>query len=108
VRFRGATRPPPVAGGGGSEWRRSADEEGALPPTKMPGTATGQRHQTHLNATGYQGYVIPQGEKAFCTNIKSPKVYSAFLTKYDIIPAGDKYVFRNQRSYAGRNGISDL
>ena len=35
-----------AAGGGESEqsaWQRSADEEGALPPTKMPGTATGRR-----------------------------------------------------------------
>jgi AbrB family looped-hinge helix DNA binding protein len=33
------------AAGGGyselSEWQRSADEAGAPPPTKMPGTATG-------------------------------------------------------------------
>ena len=35
---------PTAAGGGNreeSEWQRSADEEGALSPTKMPGTATG-------------------------------------------------------------------
>jgi len=33
-----------AAGGGArepSEWQRSADEEGAPSPTKMPGTATG-------------------------------------------------------------------
>ena len=36
---------PSAAGGGGSEeseWPRSTDEEGALPPTKMSGTATGR------------------------------------------------------------------
>ena len=35
-----------AACGGGSdrsEWQRSTDEEGALPPTKMSGTATGRR-----------------------------------------------------------------
>ena len=42
----GAFRAPPVADEARkSEWQRSADEEGAPSPTKMPGTATGQLFQ---------------------------------------------------------------
>ena len=52
-----------AAGGGESdlsEWQRSANEEGALPPTKRPGTATGAKWRVRCFDCGH---IVDKGNK---------------------------------------------
>ena len=58
-----------------SEWQRSADEEGALSPTKMPGTATGKaghRRGTQKYTADRLGNPITYGSDCpFCYQMAS-------------------------------------
>ena len=46
-----------------SEWLRSADEEAAPTATKMPGTATGHRHQINETRTEWFGFYLFLSER---------------------------------------------